>query len=362
MRDGNTSSDRSDSEVVDRPAATAGPIRVVFFGTPAFAVPSLRRLVADDRFDVGLVVTQPDRPAGRGRKQEPSPVKRAADGFQIPIYQPETLRSPELRAPLQAVHADVFVVSAYGLIFGPKTLAIPRHGCVNVHASLLPRYRGASPITAAILAGDDKTGVTLMVMDAGLDTGPTLGRAESPIAPGDTTADLIERLAGLGADLLEGCLSAFIAGRLSPRPQPANDVSVTRPLVKADGWLRWQLPAPELQRRVRAMWPWPRAWTLLDGQPFQVHTAEAVTTPSEDLGVRAGTLVDVDGEPAVVCGDGVLVLQRVQPAGGKAMDGRSFLAGRRYALTQVLGAGSEPPPTPPLVRPLIEERPHGPTT
>lgn len=362
MQDGTTSSDRSAPEGRGGPTAETGPIRVVFFGTPEFAVPTLSRLVADARFEVKLVVTQPDRPAGRGRKLEPNPVKVAADGFQIPIYQPESLRTPELRAPLVASDADVFVVAAYGLIFGPKTLAIPRHGCVNVHASLLPRYRGASPIVAAVLAGDEETGVTVMVMETGLDTGPTLGRAETPIAPTETSADVAERISALGADLLLGRLPQFVAGRLSPTPQAASSASVTRPLVKADGWLRWRLSASELERTVRAMWPWPRGWTLLDGQPLQVHAAEAVATPWKVDNVPAGTLVDVGGEPAVACRDSVLILRRVQPAGGKAMDGRSFLAGRRYALTQVLGAGGGPPPPPPLVVPLGDAGSQGPTT
>jgi methionyl-tRNA formyltransferase len=327
-------------------------IRVAFFGTPAFAVPTLRRMAGDPRFEVPLVVTQPDRPAGRGRRLEPPPVKEEALGLGLGVYQPETLRTAESRQPLIDVAADLFVVAAYGQIFGPKTLAIPARGCVNVHASLLPRYRGASPITAAILNGDPVAGISLMVMDAGLDTGPVLAHAETPIGPDDTTASLGERLAELGADLTVATLPDLSGGRLEPTPQPAAGASLTRPLIKTDGWLNWDLPAAQLERTVRAMWPWPRAWTQLDGEPLQVHDAETTDTPAELSGEDVGTLVDLAGEPAVVSGDGLLVLNRLQPAGGKPMEGRAFLAGRRYALTQVLGG--QAPELPPLVVPAAD--------
>ena len=323
----------------------AGRIRLAFFGTPAFAVPTLRRLARDARFEVALVVTQPDRPAGRGRRIEPPPVKEEASGLGLNVYQPEMLRSAEARQPLVDAAADFFVVAAYGQIFGPKSLAIPGCGCVNVHASLLPRYRGASPISAAILNGDSVAGVSLMLMDAGLDTGPVLARAEVPISPGDTTASLSERLADLGADLAVTCLPEFADGRLLPTPQPVSGASLTRPLTKTDGWLRWNQPAANLERTVRAMWPWPRAWTLLDGELLQVHEAVVADLPPELAGEPVGMLVDLLGEPAVVSDGGLLVLRRVQPAGGKPMDGRAFLAGRRYALTQVLG-GPAPEPSP----------------
>jgi methionyl-tRNA formyltransferase len=332
-------------------SSSGGPaLRIAFFGTPDFAVPTLRRLAGDPRFAVVLVVTQPDRPAGRGRRLETPPVKRVATDLALPIYQPASLRGAEERRPLIEVRADLFVVAAFGLIFGPKTLAIPPLGCVNLHASLLPRYRGASPVAAAILNGDERTGVTLMLMDRGLDTGPTLAAAELTIAPDETTATLSERLATLGGELVLDRLPAYAAGDLAPVPQPAAGASLTRPLLKADGWLDWRCPAVVLERQVRAMWPWPRAWTTLDGEPLQIHAAavRAITQPEEAV----GTLIELDGLPVVACAEGSLALERVQPAGGRPMDGRAFLAGRRYALSQRLGATSAP--AQPVVPPIDE--------
>ena len=346
MKDDPTSSERAGPEAMGRE-----PAAVVFFGTPAFAVPTLAHLANDDRFDVRLVVTQPDRPAGRGRKLETSAVKVAAESMGLPVYQPDSLRTAALREPLVRAGADVFVVAAYGLIFGPKTLAIPRRGCVNVHASLLPAYRGASPVAAAILRGDPVAGVTLMLMEEGLDTGPMLAQVETAVEDDDTTASLSERLADLGASLTIARLPDYLTGTRQPTPQPRAGATLTRPLHKVDGWLNWSLPVADLERTVRAMWPWPRAWTLFDQEPLQIHAAGVAALPDEGAGQPAGTLIDLGGEPAVVCGDGVLVLRRLLPAGGKAMDGRSFLAGRRYALTQVLGEGGPPPAPPPLIVP-----------
>ena len=324
-------------------------MRTVFFGTPAFAVPTLERLTADPRFDVVLVVTQPDRPAGRGRRLEPSPVREAAAALGLPVYQPTTLREPAARQPLAAVGADLFVVAAYGLIFGPKTLALPRLDCVNLHASLLPRYRGASPIPAAILAGDERTGVSLMRMEPGLDTGPVIAVAEEPIRADDTSATLTARLAELGAGLAVDALPRFGAGELLPVPQPTAGASLTRPLVKADGWLDWSRAAQDLERRVRAMWPWPRAWTTLDHTTMQVHQARVL--PGEP-GAEPGRLLDSRAGLAVACRCDALILEIVQPAGGRAMTGSAFVAGRRPASSERFGAVGAPAPVPPLVRPV----------
>jgi methionyl-tRNA formyltransferase len=337
------------ASAVPQAADVSPPIRLIFFGTPEFAVPTLRAFASDPRFAVALVVTQPDRPVGRGRRLEAPPVKRAGEALSLPIYQPESLRDAAARQRLRDTAADLFLVAAFGLIFGPKTLAIPPHGCVNVHASLLPRYRGASPIAAAILNGDAVAGVTLMLMERGLDTGPTLARAELAVVPDETTASLTERLAHLGAALTIDVLPRYVCGALTPAPQSETGASLTRPLVKADGWLDWHRGATELERQVRAMWPWPRAWTTLDGEPLQVHAASVRSAAASDAPV--GTLTELDGQPAVVCGQDDLVLERVQPAGGKPMDGRAFLAGRRYALTQCLGIEGAPewPDAPPIV-------------
>lgn len=328
-------------------------IGVVFFGTPAFAVPALHRLAIDPAYDVRLVVTQPDRPAGRGRRLTASAVKEAANELGIPVYQPASLRTPELRAPLVAVAAELFVVAAYGLIFGPKTLEIPRLGCVNIHASLLPAYRGASPISAAILNGDATAGVSLMLMETGLDTGPVIATAAAPVDVRDTTDSLTRRLAALGAELVGDRLHAFASGELSPMPQSETVASLTRPLAKADGWLEWTCPARDLERQVRAMWPWPRAWTALNGEPFQLHASSVVAVPEDAPPESLGTLFRLGLRAAVACGNDCLALDRVQLPGGRPISGEALLSGYPHLEGVLLGEGVAPPKTSgPLVVPL----------
>jgi methionyl-tRNA formyltransferase len=321
-------------------------LRIVFFGAPGYAVPTLRALAESPRFEIALVVTQPDRPAGRGRKLTAPPVKLEANRLDLPIYQPESLRAPGARQPLIDAAADLFVVAAYGLIFGEKTLAIPRLGCLNLHASLLPQYRGASPISAAILNGDRETGVTLMVMERGLDTGPTLARVAVAIDPSDTTASLTEKLAGAGAELAVTAIPAFASGELSPVPQPSG-ASLVRPMVKADGQLDFTRSADALARQVRAMWPWPRAWAILNGETIQIHRA-TVTDPANGT---PGTITLSEKEPVVACGVGALRLDLVQLPGGKPMTGRHFAASSHI----VVGSRFNPGPEsglPPLIVPL----------
>lgn len=325
-------------------------MRVVFFGTPEFAVPTLEGLAGDSRFEVALVVTQPDRPAGRGRKVESSAVARFAVDHQLPLYQPETLKHSDARRPLAEVGADLFVVAAFGLIFGPKTLAIPRHGCVNVHASLLPRYRGASPVPAAILYGDRTTGVTLMMMEAGLDTGPTVAVSEEAIRDDDTSETLLARLGRVGARLALHHLPRVVDGWTVPTPQPTAGASLTRPLTKADGWLDFEDSATALERRVRAMWPWPRAWTTLDDEPVQVHRATPVLRLGPNDATEPGTVVVRADGPHVRAVDGWLRLDLVQPAGGRPMSGVAFAAGRRLDNAR-LGTAGEPIGMPPVVVP-----------
>lgn len=323
-------------------------MRVVFFGTPEFAVPTLRLLAEDPTFELSLVVTQPDRPAGRGRRSERSPVALEAARRGLPLYQPESLRSEAARAPLVAAGADLFVVAAFGLIFGRRTLAIPRLGCVNVHASLLPRFRGASPIPAAILSGDRETGVTLMLMEQGLDTGPTIAAAAEPIAPDDTTESLTSRLGRLGATLVAEALPRYADGALRPTPQPAAGASLTRPLTKADGWIDWSLEAVPLERHVRAMWPWPRAWTTFAGEPLQIHRARLAP---ERLEAAPGQVRWTGEALLVACGAGALRLDAVQPPGRRPMSGAAFAAGRDLSEAR-LGATGAPIALPPIVTPV----------
>jgi methionyl-tRNA formyltransferase len=330
----------------------SAPMRVVFFGTPDFATPTLAALAADERFDVRLVVTQPDRPAGRGRKLERSPVALAAERLGLPLYQTATLKSGEARAPLVAADADVFVVAAFGLIFGRRTLDLPRRGCVNVHGSLLPKYRGASPVAAAILSGDPESGVTLMAMEPGLDTGPELATVRIPVAPDDTSASLMARLAQAGAKLTIEALPAYLRGDIAPTPQPRDGASLTRPLTKADGWLDFTQPAVVLERQVRAMWPWPRAWTTLDDEPVQIHAASVIPADASGAAVPGAACVR-DGALLVVTGDGWLRLDLVQPAGGRPMSGAAFAAGHRLDGMR-FGQGGAPIALPPIVTPIAD--------
>ncbi len=307
--------------------------RIVFLGTPEFAVPSLLALLAAHQV-VG-VVTQPDRPAGRGQGVVASPVKEAALARGLPLFQPETLRSPEAVAHLAAWQPEVMVVAAFGQILRPDVLALPPYGCLNVHASLLPRWRGAAPIPAAILAGDTATGVTLMCLDEGLDTGPILAQAECPIAPDDTTATLTARLADLGAQLLVETLPGWLAGEVRPRPQDSSLATWCRPLRKEDGLLDWSRPALELDRRVRACAPWPGAYTTWQGQRLKVlrtrpHPAWAGAEP-------AGTVVALPDGAGVVTGQGLLELLEVQLAGKKPLAGGLFVRGQRGFIGGRLG-------------------------
>lgn len=323
----------------------SAPIRVVFFGTPEYAVPALKFLATDDRFAVTLVVTQPDRPAGRRHRLTEPAVKIAAGTLDLHVYQPDSLKTSAARQPLADADADLFVVAAYGLIFGPRTLAIPRLGCLNLHASLLPRFRGASPISAAILAGDEETGVSLMRMERGLDTGPVYARSIVPIRPDDTTDTLTIRLAEHSVPLLNSNLPAIASGSLAATPQQGHGATLTRPMTKLDGAIDWRDSAEQIERQVRAMWSWPRAWTLDGGQQLQIHRATASPT---DSAMEPGAVCQGESSVSVTCGSGTLVLSTVQPAGGKPMDARAWIAGLRGRLP-LLQAPSELRDRSPLV-------------
>lgn len=309
-----------------------GPVRTVFMGTPDFAVPSLQALLADPTYRVVGIVTQPDRAAGRGRERRASPVKHVALAAGLPVLQPERLREPAAFAELAALAPELIVVAAYGQILRPEVLNLPRFGCINVHASLLPRWRGAAPIAAAILAGDTVTGVTIMLMDPGMDTGPILAQQAEPILPDDTAATLGARLARLGADLLIRTLPDYLAGRIQPRPQPVEGVTVCRPLTKEQGRMDWNLPATTLARMVRAYDPWPGAYTTWEGQILKI--VAATTAPGEAL---PGHVLAWGEGAAVGTGEGLLVLQAVQPAGGRRMPIAAFRRGRPDFIGAVLG-------------------------
>lgn len=298
--------------------------RVVFMGSPEFAAPVLREMAKEPRYQIVGVVTQPDRPAGRGRKLTPPPVKQLADELGLPAMQPPKLRAPGAMDQLRAWAPELIVVAAFGQILRPDVLTLPPFGCINVHASLLPRWRGAAPIQAAILAGDQLTGVTIMVMDEGIDTGAILSQQELPIGSDDTAGSLAAQLAGLGTGLLLETLPDYLAGEIKPRPQPAEGVSYAGMLKKEDGLLDPARPAGELARRVRAFNPWPGAFLQYGGQSLKVHMAHA-----EDGQAAFGAHLVHNGLPAVGTVEGLLVLDDVQPPGRKPMNGRAFLAGAR---------------------------------
>jgi methionyl-tRNA formyltransferase len=304
------------------------PIRLVFMGSPDFAVPALETLfhhsMGGAPYTVVGVVTQPDRPAGRARTLFPPPVKAAAERLDLPILQPEKIRTPESMDQLRAWSPDVIVVVAFGQILRPDLLALPRFGCINVHGSLLPRWRGAAPIQAAILSGDDQTGITIMKMDAGIDTGPMLSQRSIPIDPQDTGGTLFVKMAPLGADLLVETLPRYLSGEVQPVPQPEEGVTYAKMLKKEDGLLDFSQPAAALERQVLAFSPWPGTYLLYGEGQLKVHHSIVVAGKCSP-----GEHTVFQGLPAVGTSDGLLVLDMVQPSGRKVMSGKDFLFGAR---------------------------------
>jgi methionyl-tRNA formyltransferase len=299
--------------------------RLVFMGSPDFALPTLRALTK--QYDVVGVVTQPDRASGRGRERKAPPVKTLALELGIPVMQPEKLRLPEAMEQLRAWSPELIVVAAFGQILKKDVLELPRFGCINVHASLLPRWRGAAPIHAAILHGDEQTGVTIMQMDVGLDTGPMLSQRSIPLTQEDTAGSVFDKLSRLGADLLIETLPDYLSGNLTPTPQPEEGVTYAPMLKKQEGQLDFSHDVYELERRVRAFNPWPGAFMDVDGSLLKVHRAGV---EAEDASV--GQKLVYENQPAVGARGGILILEEVQPAGKKSMSGKSFLAGaRRWA-------------------------------
>ena len=308
--------------------------KVVFMGAPEYALPSLE--VLHDQHEIVLVVTQPDRRSGRGRKVTFSPVKAFALDHDLPLWQPKTLRGVEALDRLQAARAEVYVTAAIGLLLTTEILALPAHGCVNVHASLLPRWRGAAPVSAAILNGDAETGVTLMRTDAGMDTGPILAQVRCPIEPDDTTASLTPRLAQLGADLLAESLPRLISGDLVPQSQPEEGATYAGRLEKTDGLIDWTQPAVHVERMVRAFTPWPSAHTTFQGQGLKVLRAQVLPTWSGSKS-PGSVFVLPDKRIAVATGKGALILHEIQLAGRKAMSPDIFCRGSNDFVGATLG-------------------------
>ena len=303
------------------------PLRVVYMGTPDFAVGALEALIAS-KHDVVGVVTQPDRRSGRGKKVQPTPVKVVAEAAGISVYQPEKLRkNDEAYAHIAAWTPDVAVVAAYGQILPQRFLDIPKHGCVNIHASLLPKYRGASPINAAIVQGETESGVTTMVMEAGLDTGPMLEQRTLQIGPSETAQELHDRLSALGAQMIVSTVEGLASGALQPTPQDDAGSSYASLLKKEDGHIDWTKPAQQVVNLIRGFCPWPGTYSDVatpDG-PKRIKIHAAVV--AEGKGAPGEVIAAQKDDLRIACGKGAIAIKTIQPPGGRAMATRDFLNG-----------------------------------
>ena len=304
-------------------AESGSPLKLVYMGTADFAVPALRAL-AESRHEVVAVYTQPARPAGRGMRTRPSPIERAAAALNLPIVTPTTLKAESVAATLASFGADLAVVAAYGLILPLAILDVPRLGCINLHGSALPRWRGAAPIQRAILAGDRETGVTVIQMEAGLDTGPMLALKTVPIGDGTTAQQLHDQLAGLAADMVVPAVDRLAEGKIDVTPQPDQGAVYAHKIEKSEGRIDWRQSAIAIDRQVRALNPWPGCWTELDDQRFRV--LEGRPDEARDVGaVEPGTVLDE--HLTVACGEGAFHITRLQRSGGKPMASSDFLRG-----------------------------------
>ena len=307
-------------------------MRVIFMGTPEFAIPCLEHLILN-RHQVVAVYTQPDKPAGRGRSLVSPPVKKAAVALNLPVVQPISLRRADVVAQMAGFHPDVIVVAAFGHILPQSVLDIPRYGCINIHFSRLPRFRGASPVAAAILAGDEFSGISIMLMDEGLDTGPVLARASIPISVRDTTGSLTLKLSQVAARLLQEVLVHWQRGEITPQPQNEDEATYCGSISKEEGEIDWHLPAVALWRRVRAFYPWPGCYTRWQGKQLKIIEAVPLPEAGTPEAGRVVALSPVAGESkaafGVYTGGGILGVLAVQLEGKRAMSAAEFLKGQR---------------------------------
>jgi methionyl-tRNA formyltransferase len=309
-------------------------MRIVFMGTPELAAVSLRRLIATPEFQLAAVVTQPDQPKGRGLKLTPSPVKEVAQQANLPVLQPQRAREENFLQQLAALKPDLIAVAAYGQILPKTILDLPRFGCLNVHTSLLPKYRGAAPIQHAILNGDSETGVTIMKMDVGLDTGDIITQERTPIESSDNSQTLHDRLANIGAELLARTIPQYVSGLIQPRPQPAEGISHAAKIKKQDGEIDWTQPAHVIWNRIRALVPWPGAFTHLPAQPHPLLLKIWEATPVDRSG-EPGRVLQADKHGIIVgCGTGALMISLLQREGGRRLTAAEFLAG--HSLTSLI--------------------------
>ncbi len=323
-------------------------LRIIYMGTPQFAVPALVTLIAGSKpglvlqegYEIVTVITRPDKPSGRGKEVVYSPVKQLALSQEIPVWQPGSLKRQENIEMLAAYQSDLFIVAAFGQILPQAVLDLPRYGTLNIHASLLPKYRGVSPISEAILQGDTETGVTIMLIDAGVDTGPILLQRAIPIAEDDTTGSLTLKLAALGASALLEALPLWVQGNITPQPQDERFASHTHMLHKEDGKIDWNRPADVLARTVRAFTPWPGAYTNWGNKLLKIISAHTIQSdPGSEA--RAGT-VSLRKENglqtlAVATGNGLLIIEKLQLEGKKVMNADEFLRGYSHIIGEVLG-------------------------
>jgi methionyl-tRNA formyltransferase len=305
-------------------------LQIIFMGTPELSCASLESLARNKKFSVVATVTQPDKPKGRDLKLQPSPVKSLALKLNLPVLQPARARDEQFIAELRGLKPDLIVVAAYGHILPQTILDLPEFGCLNVHTSLLPKYRGAAPIQWAIAGGETETGVTVMKMDAGLDTGPIISQWRTPILPEDNSSTLHDRLARLGAELLIETIPDFVAGKIQPKPQPAEGVSHAPKIKKEDGRIDWNLPAKTIWNRLRAFTPWPGAFTFLAGEPKLSRPAGLKIWRAETVGQSGSTgeILSADKTGIVVgCGENALRILELQRDGGRRLNAAEFLAG-----------------------------------